>query len=603
MPAAPSVPSSRSCRDYWFAFAVVGVVFAALALATWRKWPDVLVDFGLQLYLPWMLSSGQVLYRDVAYISGGPLSQYYHALLFKVFGVSFLTVIISNLLILGLFLALIYHCVIRASDQVTALAACLAVLLVFAFAHYTEFGIFNYITPYAHEAFHGVVLSTVAIALLAKWFSGQKAWLVFASGVFLGLTFLTKPEVFLALVLSVIGGLALYWRSGDGRGLFLRAAAMLMLGAAIPLAACFLFFYRVEEMRAAVLAVLGGWAPLLTSRAADNRFYRWCLGLDAPAHHLRSMAVHFLALTAAFAFYAWLFRRRTAGWFDRGLLGIAVLVVLTMAWEFDWHECGTSLPLLCLAALAILVWRAKSRGLDAADVFPILWTVFSLGLLLKLGLFPRIWHYGFALAMPAFVTGIYLLLWLAPRLLESYNVQTSFLRATVCLALFAGFVRLNQYSQFAYDRKTLPIGHGADKFWAFAPGFRSTGIVAATALRWMETNAPAGATLAVLPEGVMLNFLSRRPNPSGYPGWSPPEVAAFGQGRMCDAFIRHNPDYVMLVGISSSEFGEKYFGIEKRFGLDLMQWIESHYQPAVLIGHDWLKDGGFGIKIFRKRNE
>jgi hypothetical protein len=69
---------------------------------------------------------------------------------------------------------------------------------------------------------------------------------------------------------------------------------------------------------------------------------------------------------------------------------------------------------------------------------------------------------------------------------------------------------------------------------------------------------------------------------------------------MMDDFERHSPDYVILVGIDSSEFGESYFGLQKRFGLDLMEWIKLNYRPVALIGRDWLKEGGFGMKIFQR---
>ena len=84
-------------KESLFALLVVGMAFAAMVALTWRKWGDILVDYGPQLYVPWQLASGAVLYRDVFYLPGGPVSQYYHALLFKVFGVSFLTLAVSSL--------------------------------------------------------------------------------------------------------------------------------------------------------------------------------------------------------------------------------------------------------------------------------------------------------------------------------------------------------------------------------------------------------------------------------------------------------------------------------------------------------------------------
>ncbi len=78
---------------------MVALVFVMSAALTWRKWPDVLIDFGTQLYIPWRILNGAVLYRDLFYFAGGPFSQYFNALLFKIFGVSFFTLIAANLIL------------------------------------------------------------------------------------------------------------------------------------------------------------------------------------------------------------------------------------------------------------------------------------------------------------------------------------------------------------------------------------------------------------------------------------------------------------------------------------------------------------------------
>jgi hypothetical protein len=56
------------CRSRWAGLALVGCVFALVTVLSWRRWPDVLIDFGMQLYLPWRISEGDVLYRDVMYL-------------------------------------------------------------------------------------------------------------------------------------------------------------------------------------------------------------------------------------------------------------------------------------------------------------------------------------------------------------------------------------------------------------------------------------------------------------------------------------------------------------------------------------------------------
>src|SRR5208282_1446709 len=193
----PQTPAGHSARrDALFALAVLGGIWAGLIAATWRKWADMVLDFGVQLYIPWKISTGAVLYRDLAYMTGGPLSQYVDALLFRVFGVSFLTLALANLVLLALLLVLVYRCFYRAADQLTAMMACLAILLVFAFGQYSDYGIFNYVTPYSEEIYHGLILSIAAVALMARWVAAKKRGDALAAGFCCGLVFLTKPEVF-----------------------------------------------------------------------------------------------------------------------------------------------------------------------------------------------------------------------------------------------------------------------------------------------------------------------------------------------------------------------------------------------------------------------
>ena len=49
----------------WAGLAPVAVAFVVAAAFSWRKWPDVLIDFGMQLYIPWRIDHGAVLYRDL----------------------------------------------------------------------------------------------------------------------------------------------------------------------------------------------------------------------------------------------------------------------------------------------------------------------------------------------------------------------------------------------------------------------------------------------------------------------------------------------------------------------------------------------------------
>src|SRR5688572_12897438 len=129
--AVPGTPSPPGLRVPAAADAAgLGLLFVVLASWTWRKWGDALVDFGHELYIPWQIAEGRVLYRDLAYFMG-PLSQHLNALLFRVFGVSFGTLIAANLAILAGITFLVHSLFARALGRGAAVLVSAVFLCVF----------------------------------------------------------------------------------------------------------------------------------------------------------------------------------------------------------------------------------------------------------------------------------------------------------------------------------------------------------------------------------------------------------------------------------------------------------------------------------------
>jgi hypothetical protein len=193
-----------------------------------------------------------------------------------------------------------------------------------------------------------------------------------------------------------------------------------------------------------------------------------------------------------------------------------------------------------------------------------------------------------------------LFLRLLPKLLEDKcDVPATFFRVTVGLVLLAGFGRLFNFSASIYDLKKLPVGRGHDLIYAYGPSL-GPGEIFQAALDWIETNTPPTATLAVVPEGTTINYLTRRVNPTPCLFWDPNVMALFGQANMTARFEENAPDYICIVERSIPEHGVGYFGHYPGFGVDLMQWIEKNYEPVCLIGNEPLKNGLFGVKILKK---
>jgi hypothetical protein len=591
-------------RSFWIGLVLVAIAFVLGAALTWRKWPDLINDFGIQLYIPWRLANGAVLYRDLFYLAGGPLSQYYHAALFKMFGASFLTLIISNLTIVAAMLLLIYRQFRLATDTLTATALALAIIIIFAFAQYTGVGNYNYLAPYSHEILHSLALSILAVALLSEWLARGKFFAAPLAGFCAGLVGLDKPDIFLALMFAVAVAFALFLISRKRFGYAAKSFAAFFLAGLLPLIAFFIFFFKTENWRESLRLEFFGWHPIFVRNVVKDPFYQWSLGFDEPFIHVQQIAIQFLVVAVIVIVYAFAFRRlqslkTIARWTGNALL---FLLLLVGGYYFNWMNCGAGLPWLCVATCIILYSEFKKTSADRAIIFPLLWSVFALMLLAKQGVFPRIWHTGFGLAMPAFVSAVYLFLWRLPEWLAGkFQVPRGPMRVSAALTLAVAFWSLAAQSERFYSAKKLPVGHGADTIIAQGPD--GNPVEARTmnlALDWFAKNVPPRATLAALPQGAMLNFLSRHVNPTPSLDWNPTMLAVFGQTNMLAALEKNPPDYIAVVEWTSYEFNLDYFGKEPGYGTDVMAWIKKNYETAALFGSEPLRNGLFGIKILKR---
>ena len=74
---------------------------------SWQKWADLVIDFGLQAYVPWQLSEGHILHVNIVYFNG-PFSVYLHALIFKIFGPGIIVLSLFNLFLISCLTMIIY---------------------------------------------------------------------------------------------------------------------------------------------------------------------------------------------------------------------------------------------------------------------------------------------------------------------------------------------------------------------------------------------------------------------------------------------------------------------------------------------------------------
>ena len=583
----------------------IALVGAGMLTWTWGTWPNALVDFGRELYVPWRLTEGEVLYRDIAYFNG-PLSPYVNALWFRLFGASLRTLVVCNGLLLLVLVALLYSLLVRLSDRLGAAVACLVFATLFAFSRIDAIGNDNYLTPYSHEVTHGLLLSLLALYGLSRYRRRPVPWAA-ASGFALGLVWLTKAEVFAAASAALAVGLALTWWSERRSARAAAAEAASFAAAALlpPLLALALLSLAMPG-REAFTGVLGSWSWVLESELTGQYFYRATLGvldLEASSRALGWWSAGYTAFALGLVGLQRLFGSASAGssrpgWQPALACGIGSFILLGLL-GLEWAEALRPLPIAMLLLLAVYgVGFARQTGPAARGeiaVLRITLLVFALVLLGKIVLRVRLDQYGFALAMPATLLLCAALVSWLPAMAGGASGRSPIIRAGAVGAIAVATLSLLWVVGLRIDERTLAVGEGADRFLA---GFRAPAINAA--LEEIETRLDPDDSLVVLPEGVMLNYLARRANPTGHINFMPPELIIFGEDRILEALLASPPDYVALTHKDTREYGLDFFG--RGYGRKLFAWVGHHYRPVALFGGHPLRDGTrFGIRLMERR--
>ena len=583
----------------WIGPTVLAVAGCALAYLSWGAWPDVLIDFGRELYVPWRLTEGDHLYADIAYLHG-PLSPYINAVWLTLFGGGLRTIVLCNLAVLAATATLVFRLVAFLSDRLVATVAGLSFLTMFAFSQLIFVGNYNWVCPYSHELTHGVLLSLAAIACIARYQHHPRRRWVFIAGFAVGLVSLSKIEVFAAAILATAVGFALSDHKHD-HPCRRRVADLGVLLAAILIPATAALSLLMCQMSpdVATRGVIGAWVAALGSGVQDLPFYRRGAGLADVSASLFTMTKWLAAYTGLLGTLIGLGittgkkpRLRTP--IAMGAAVILAGVLLASRHAVEWRRMASPWPVLaCMITVASIV-RSLRESTPLQDrrrtVVASALGVFSLVLLAKLGLNARIHHYGFAYAMPATLLIIVGTLEWLPRRIERLGGCGSAMRWSATAGmLVVMFVHADRSARL-FAAKSYPVGADYDAFKADVRGD-----AVATMLAEIDRRVPPDATIAVMPDGVMINYLARRRSPTRYLSFMPPEMMIYGEGAILAALQADPPDFVLLAHMDTSEYGVRFFG--RDYGQPILDWIRERYRPVSSVGDTPLQSERFGLLL------
>jgi len=571
--------------------------FFLMLLISWRRWTSLLVDTGREMDLPLRLLRGELLYRDIHYLYP-PLSPYFNALLYRVFGVQLevlnVSGVLCSLVIVGL-------CYVIARRILSKRGTALATMAVVVWCIFKPEG--NLIAPYAFAALHAMMLA-LGTLLVTLRYGEQRRWReVIWAGVLIGVAGITKQEFALTAAVTWSAGLLfIHRRDWKGLGLRLSAAGGLAIAIAVPVYAYFL-------TRVGWQTLIDDCHLLYTKIPASLVFYNSArTGLDQPLSSLLQM---FGGAAVAIGIASLIVLSSTLGTGKRTLLRhcaltfvVSVVIALSIIAVSHGRWDGSPLRALPFALVGLMAIHFFRRDEAKPQFALFVIAAYSLMALIRVAL--RV-PSGGAFGGYFLPTSLFLIVYLVveslpgrfhhsgPDVTRNFAEENSPRNSAEPLRLgsenlIAARIRLIGTSiltlwllvtmiVFGYRyHKTFPVLLTAPHGSLYVT--KDNARAAQEALDFLAANSTPNDTIAVVPEGSSLAFLAGRRMPLRHQILIPDFMDAAEEQRAIAKLA--DVKYVLLLNRPMREFGLEAFG--RDYYQAMGKYLDENFRVAKVCG-------------------
>jgi len=511
--AFPPTPDTREPTARVALIATVMAVAAVAFAQSYARWLDPIIDTGRDLYIPEQVARGARLYRDIRY-QYPPLAPYLLALITGAIGHSLAAYVAIGIAQSATIAASLWIALRR---PLPAFAATLTFAAT-CFCGASTWGA-NFIFPYSYGATIGMTLLCIA---LAAFVHGRHA---IAIGALVVASWCKIEYAVAAMVIVIVLTIA---RRITWRQLAAYCGAMMATIAVVAL-----YFRDTHWWSENVFAA---WQH----GARAKRFFEVVSGFADWRGQLLQIAAGIAGIAAI------LFLQRWRHW----LAAVAIVIVAVLTADHSFFR-----------AWAVLQWIALGWALVRDRESPlVIFAAFSVACTLRIPLNVSASWYGFVLTVPTIALAAYTLFCYLPR----RNAM-----AVLWLAPFvanAGADLWQQHERYAEKRYAIVTPRGTFYDWNADRARTLNSVIGAV----------QGGTLAVIPEGITINYLAGVPTTLTFHTFTPVEVdAPQTEGAIVRELTTHPPDRVLMVSRDLREYGARGFGID--YDLRAGALIRSRY--------------------------
>ena len=563
-------------------------IFLILSITISRHLGNIIIDCGREAYFPQQILKGKLLYKDLFNIFG-PLSYQINAIFYKIFSINLSTLRLAGTINAGFILILLYSITRFFTTKEISFAISILIMVSCVFNPW----IFNYIFPYSYAMVYAFSTFLFSVLFLLLYLKSSKQFFIPLSWFFLGISMTCKYEYVLYLIFLMF----LTFILKINKKYILYSLILFLITPVLSFSVLFLQGLTINDLLEQFRII-----KQFALSPSLNYFYSYAGGLYPNKFNMLTnwkffynFCILFLLLFSSLYFWVNL-SKKSPHYLYKKILSYIFIAVFTYQFFNRLNEYINLLfcwlPLFTLLLLIPLFFKSKKSF--SKEFFTTKNGTYILLIMIAMLASAKSFFYlnlkayaTFAFPLLFIVNSIFIIEFL-PLYFKIINKKSLkkafFIIILIMTILFAGYLKqslgddvLIQTSKGSiYNHKNL-----AESFQA--------------SINYIDKEMKKEDSFLVLPEGIMLNFLTNHPSKSIYYATNTPYLEPFGEEKIIDDIKKNPPEYIFINNRNSEDYGKKY--ICKDYGFDLCNYVKSNYSKIEEFGTH------FKMELYKKTSK
>lgn len=502
-------------------------------------------DIGREFYVPWQMNEGQVLYKDIFNVYP-PLGYQLNAFIMKIFSNN-----INSLFYMGLgssILAIGVIYLISKEYMNNILALLIGSLVIFSCVYYPY--ISNYISPYSYSVLYAMVAFLWAFFFLVRYFKTEKINLFYFSCLLYGMSVCFKYE-FILFILVLLG--TIFYKKLPIKNILLSLIGLILVPV-LSLITLFIQGCSINDLTVALKDIMS-----LSSANSVTAFYiniGFIPSISTFIAAIKSLFFFSIFCLIIFFYSNFIISRKISGIVKIILLiPITVFVILIL----PFHYAVSNAHFLGFGYLSIVILLINLfRKVENKE------------LLLLLNISAILSCFKCFGAISLSIYGTFFLPILLVNLIASVDSKKYLIPlCCVLVSIIYLYVKEDVYKFNLWKTDNFKI---SEKLYSDNNYFSKR---YSELIPYINANIKPDEKLLVLPEGCMLNYLTKRKSDNKLYYLIPPNVDVFSQNGIIERLRENMPEYIIVfsnyyVWYNTTTFANGY-------GVEIQKFIEDNY--------------------------